>query len=94
MIPSPPWSRSKRRIGHGFQISRIRKHMKAAAIQGRVLGSSTQVVHIPMNSSHTAWFGSGLVAVDIFPVAQIPNRNPAPMSMNNPGESPVRGAHQ
>ena len=94
MIPSPPWSRSNRRIGQGFQMSKIRKQMNAAAIQGMVLGTRMQVAHIPINSSQTACFGSGLTVVDILPVAQIPSTNPVPMSMNNPGESPVMGANQ
>jgi hypothetical protein len=50
--------------------------MKAAASQGRVLGSKRQVVHIPMNSSQTARLGSWSVGLIRVPVAQTPTMNP------------------
>ena len=94
MIPRPPGSFSRRRIGHGLRMSKTRKEMKAAAIQEISLGNNRHVAHMPTNSSHTARWGSGSDGSAKLPVAHTPTRKPTPMAKYKPTESSEIGVRK
>ncbi len=58
IIPIPPCRPSSFLAGYGLVISRALKQKKAAISHSVSLGRNRQVIHMPMNSSQTAFLGS------------------------------------
>ena len=77
IIPLPPCRPSSFLAGYGFVISSALKQIKAAINQSVSLGRNRQVIHIPMNSSQTAFLGSLSDSVTSVLQAHIPNMIPS-----------------
>ena len=86
MIPHPLGNDSSRLMGHGFNMSNILNIKNANICHSHVLGKNKQVIQRPMNSSQTAFLGSGLLVVARVPVAQIPDINPINIKSKRKGE--------
>ena len=58
IIPIPPCRPSSFLAGYGFVISSTLKQIKAVISHSVSLGRNRQVIHMPMNSTKTAFLGS------------------------------------
>ena len=77
IIPIPPCRPSSFLAGYGFVISSTLKQIKAAISHSVSLGRNRQVIHMPMNSSQTAFLGSLSESVTSVLQAQIPSTIPS-----------------
>ena len=91
MIPHPLGNDSSCLMGHGFNMSNILNIKNASICHSHVLGKNKQVIQRPMNSSQTAFLGSGSLVVTRVPVAQIPDINPINIRSQKKGEEPEIG---